>query len=115
MTPEGKIKHASLKFLKQRGIYCWNNPTGAVKIRGEWFHFGKAGSSDILGILPGGRMLCVEVKTRQGRVSPEQREFLNTIKKHGGLACVVHSVSELAEVLRREGIIDKGELIFRYP
>jgi hypothetical protein len=38
---------------------------------GQWLHFGRKGSADILDYLPGGRFLAVEVKAEHGRLSPE--------------------------------------------
>ncbi|MDR1904305.1 MAG: VRR-NUC domain-containing protein [Treponema sp.] len=103
-TPEGKIKAAILKYLKLRGIYAWNNPTGAFQVRpGEWMRFGKKGSSDILGLLPGGRFLAVECKAEYGRLSSEQREFLNDIAALGGLAVVARSFRDIDTALREAG------------
>jgi hypothetical protein len=81
MTPEGRVKAACLRYLEKRGILAWNNPSGAVRIAPDrWLHFGKKGSADILGLLPGGRFLAVECKAAHGRLSPEQRQFLEDIK-----------------------------------
>lgn len=114
MTPEGHIKIACQNYLERRGIFSWNNPSGAVRVASDrWLHFGKKGSSDILGCLPGGRFLAVEVKAPDGRLSPEQKEFLEKIRGLGGLALVVKSMRELDAALRREGYIDDGPL-FKY-
>jgi hypothetical protein len=106
LTPEGKIKSDILSYLEKQGIYCWNNPTGAVQVRpNQWYRFGKVGSSDIIGILPDGKFLAVEVKTRQGRLSPAQREFLKGITERGGLAVCVCSVGELHRELVKVGAV----------
>ena len=76
-TPEGRVKAGCLRYLEKQGITAWNNPSGAVEVRpGQWLHFDKKGSADILGCLPGGRFLAVEVKAPGGRLSPEQKQFL---------------------------------------
>ena len=111
MTPEGRIKAAVLRYLERRGFFAWNNPSGAVRVAPErWLHFGKKGSADILGCLPGGRFLAVEVKAPDGRLTPEQSGFLETIRGLGGVAVVVKSRRELDEALRREGYADDGPL-----
>ncbi|MDR0475639.1 MAG: VRR-NUC domain-containing protein [Treponema sp.] len=111
MTPEGRIKQSILRYLKRRGFYAWNNPSGAVRIAPDrWLSFGKKGSADILGCLPGGRFLAVEVKAQRGRLSPEQREFLEKIRSFGGVAIVAHSFRELDEALREAGYTDGMEL-----
>jgi hypothetical protein len=52
----------------------------------------------------------VEVKAPDGRLTPEQSEFLETIRGLGGVAVVVKSRRELDEALRREGYADDGPL-----
>jgi hypothetical protein len=110
-TPEGRIKAACLRYLERRGITAWNNPSGAVEVRpGQWLHFGRKGSADILGCLPGDRFLAVETKAERGWLAPEQRQFLETIRGLGGLTVVVRSFRELDGALRREGYADDGPL-----
>jgi hypothetical protein len=103
-TPENRVKAECLKYLKLRNIKAWSNPCGAVQIRpGKFMSFGLKGSSDILGVIPGGRFLAVEVKAPDGRVSPEQREFLADIKNMGGLAIVAKSFQDIDNALREAG------------
>ncbi|MDR0496749.1 MAG: VRR-NUC domain-containing protein [Treponema sp.] len=111
MTPESHIKTAILHYLERRGFMAWNNPSGAVRIAPKrWISFGKKGSSDIIGVLPDGRFLAVEVKAPHGRLSPEQAAFLEKVRGAGGMAVVVKSWRELDELLRREGYADDGPL-----
>jgi hypothetical protein len=60
------------------------------------------GVSDILGIYKG-RMLCLEVKTQKGRLSPEQKQFLEEMQALGAATACVRSVPEALTVL---GLID---------
>jgi hypothetical protein len=67
-------------------------------------HFGKVGSSDILGILPGGRFLAVECKAPEGgRLSPEQRQFLDEVRALGGLSLVAKGWKDIDSALREAG------------
>jgi hypothetical protein len=110
-TPEGKIKAACLRYLEKRKIKAWNNPSGAVEIRpGQWLHFGKTGSADILGCLPDGRFLAVEVKAPGGRLSLEQKQFLTDIRGLGGLALMVRNWKEIDNALREGGYVSDGPL-----
>jgi hypothetical protein len=112
-TPESLVLDDCLQYLEIRGIYHWRNNTGAVQVRpGEFVRFGKKGSSDILGILPGGRMLCVECKARGGRLSPEQKQFLADAGELGALALVVRGWWELDEALREAGYAMKDMPLF---
>jgi hypothetical protein len=104
-TPENRVKAGVMKYLKLRRIYCWSNPSGAVRIRpGKFMSFGKKGSADIIGLLPpDGKFLAVEVKSMTGRASPEQREFLEAIKQQGGVAVVATSYRDVEAALREAG------------
>jgi hypothetical protein len=103
-TPENRVKTEVLKYLKLRQIKAWSNPSGAVRIRpGKFMSFGLKGSADIVGCLPDGRFLAVEVKAEHGRLSPEQREFLEMIKRQGGLAIVAQSWKDIDQALREAG------------
>jgi hypothetical protein len=83
-TPENRVKTEVLKYLKLRRIKAWSNPSGAVRIRpGKFMSFGLKGGADILGRLPDGRFLAVECKAQNGRLSPEQRDFLADIQGPG--------------------------------
>jgi hypothetical protein len=111
MTPEGRVKAACLRYLEKRGILAWNNPSGCTRIAPDrWLHFGKKGSADILGCLPDGRFLAVEVKAARGQLSPEQRQFLADIKALGGVAVMVRGWKELDQALRVAGYISDGPL-----
>ena len=70
---------------------------------GRFMRFGKKGSSDIIGVLPGGRFLAVECKSQYGRLSPEQEQFHADIEKLGGFAIVAHNWRELDEALHKAG------------
>jgi hypothetical protein len=111
LTPDGQVKAEVLKYLKLRQIKAWSNPSGAVRIRPRKFmSFGLKGSSDILGLLPGGRFLAIECKAKGGRLSPEQREFLSDIKALGGMAVVAKSWTDIDQALREGGYISDGPL-----
>ncbi|MDR1933801.1 MAG: VRR-NUC domain-containing protein [Spirochaetales bacterium] len=104
-TPEGIVLAGCLKYLRMRGIYHWRNSVGAVRIRpGQFYRFGgPVGSSDILGVLPGGRLLAVEVKAPGGRLSPEQKQFFADIQALGGLTVVAKSYRDIDHALREAG------------
>ena len=111
MTPEGRIKNACLRYLEKRGFTAWNNPSGAVRIAPDrWLHFGKKGSADILGCLPGGRFLAVEVKAPGGKLTSEQHSFLDMVRGLGGFAVMVRSWRERDTALRSEGYAEDGPL-----
>ncbi|MBL8967690.1 MAG: VRR-NUC domain-containing protein [Spirochaetaceae bacterium] len=105
-TPEGEVLNACLEYLRLRRVYAWRNNSGAVKLRGaagardRFVRYGKPGSSDILGILDDGRFLAIECKAPRGKGPTEaQRDFLEDIRKRGGLAFVARSVEDMEREL----------------
>jgi hypothetical protein len=103
MTPEGAVVKACLEYLTLRGAFVWRNNSGALRNKkGRPVFFGKVGSSDILGVLPGGRFIAVECKAPNGRLSEPQLDFLTEIERMGGLAVIAKSVEDLEKALRRQ-------------
>jgi hypothetical protein len=64
-----------------------------------WTFTGLKGVSDILGVLEGGRLLAVECKAPQGKVTPDQEWFLAEVIRRGGLAGVVRCIADLEKLL----------------
>lgn len=108
---EKEIENSILEFLKYKGIISWkNNTTGIYDPNGKRFRskskYDRNGVSDILGILPDGRFLAIEVKrSSQARTRPSQRLFIEDINNNGGLAfvafsmdCVVNNLKEYLKI-----------------
>ncbi|OFZ03688.1 MAG: hypothetical protein A2X97_14095 [Bdellovibrionales bacterium GWA1_52_35] len=100
MTPERRIQKAIMAYLWAVGIFSWTNAsTGTFDPTRKVFRSNKdkykiKGTSDILGILPDGRLLAIEVKSETGRLTPEQKEFIGSINRRGGLAFMARSVDD---------------------
>lgn len=82
---KGFIRESAIKELTWRGHDIWKNNNLAVK--GRKF-IGRLGVSDVIGITKDGRWVACEIKTLNDRLSPDQIDFLNDVKKAGGLAYV---------------------------
>jgi VRR-NUC domain. len=89
---EAVIQGEILEYLRLRGVFAWRNNTGAAKIGGRFVRFGYPGAPDIIGILPGGRFLGIEVKTPAGTVSEKQDTFRDEAASSGGLVFTAYSV-----------------------
>ena len=104
--PEAIIQNQIMSYLKFKGIFAWQNKsTGTYDAKakrfrkpGLWF---LRGTADILGCLPGGRILCIEVKTKRGTLTPEQKSFLQEIRLRGGLSVVARSVTDVELALKQ--------------
>jgi hypothetical protein len=105
---ESEVQRQILRYLTTARIFHWRANTGAMKGeyngRKRFVRFGSPGVSDILGILPGGRFLAIEVKRpRLGRLTADQAAFQANVRTAGGLAVCVCSVEELRIELRAAG------------
>lgn len=95
--PESLIENAILRYLNMQGIYCWKNKTQGTYDPVKKIYRAntvKKGVADILGILPNGRFLAIEVKTKKGQLTVHQKDFLRQVSKNGGLAFVARSVDD---------------------
>lgn len=103
LTPEKQTENQILNYLKLRGIFCWKNQSvgiydakrGVYRKSSNQHHI--KGTSDILGILPSGHFLAIEVKNEKGYASPEQKEFIRMINHHGGIAFVARSLQDVVD------------------
>jgi hypothetical protein len=66
--------------------------------------YGTRGAADVLGILPDGKFLALEIKTGSGRLSRAQAEFIAAVNCRHGVALVVRDrVDDLETQLLRLG------------
>lgn len=105
---ESDVQRLILGWLLTQGIFAWrnqsqgtydaavgryraNNQVGALK-----------GVPDILGILRDGRLLAIEVKAANGRVSPEQAAWIERANHLGAVAFVARYLDDVKkELLKR--------------
>jgi len=75
--------------------------TGArMKARGMW-----PGVADLAFALPGGKAAFLELKSPQGRLSPEQRAFQDTCERAGVPYATANSLAAAESVLRLWGAL----------
>jgi hypothetical protein len=104
---ESTIQKQIRLAVSQGGATVFRNNTGQLPDRfGRMVQFGLCkGSSDLIGwrsivVTPemvGKRLalfLALEVKTASGPIRPEQKIFIDNVRKAGGLAGVVRSVDD---------------------
>lgn len=91
----------------------WRNNSGAYIKDGFFVRYGVAspGGSDLIGFTPVkitmrhvGHTLSVftaiEVKTKTGRPTLEQQNFLDVVRRAGGIAGIARSVAEAQAIIR---------------
>ncbi|MDR0759924.1 MAG: VRR-NUC domain-containing protein [Treponema sp.] len=103
MTPENAVIKECLEYLNLKGIFAWRNQTGALASSDgkRFIRFGKVGSADIIGILPGGRFIAVECKAPNGRLSDYQLAFLTDVEHMGGVAVIARSSEDIEKALKK--------------
>ena len=79
------------EYLKKAGIWHFKHWSGKYSM---------LGISDLLGVLPDGRFLAIEVKTKGKKASKDQREFLDAINRNNGVGIVVDSLEDLIEKMK---------------
>ncbi len=108
--PEALIRNAILDLLRMWRIKAWIFDSVGIwsKERGCYLKRGgkhaTRGLPDIHGIVPGGRFFAIEVKTKTGRVSPEQKQQIEEITAAGGIAFIARSLKDVEDRKRELGV-----------
>ena len=99
---EGHIQdEIRLALSDEPGLVLWRNNVGIADQRGARVRYGLAvGSADLIGCL-NGRFVALEVKTSTGRATPEQRLWLDLVRRHGGFAAIVRSTDDARAAIAR--------------
>lgn len=101
---EKEIENLILDYLSYRPGYFWKNQSVGIydptkrRFRKSNNRHHVLGVSDILGVRSDGQFVAIEVKTKKGRLSENQKAYLQKIKEHGGLAFVARSVEDVKEM-----------------
>ena len=105
MKPEFQVEAQILAYLRSINIWCWKNPTSGFfdtkinRFRKHSSPYAINGVGDILGILPNGRFLSIEVKSDKGKLSEHQKVFIEKINSNNGLAIIARSVEDVKKCL----------------
>lgn len=129
MLNESQLQKQVLVSCSGDGVRLWHNPsgsayrgkvtrhgTGVIISHASLIKFGLCtGSSDLIGFktieitpdLVGQKIAvfaAIELKREKGGVvSQEQKNFIEMILEHGGIAGIAKSIEEVKSLLKREG------------
>lgn len=83
------------------GLILWRNNVGMRQIGNRTIQYGLGkGSPDLVGLLvPEGTFAAIETKSATGRLTPEQRLFLDLVRRSGGVAIEARSVDDVRAAL----------------
>lgn len=127
MNQETLIQRAIMLKLSEADCIVWRNNTAGAYVgkvlhkAGDQVTLGNAhlvqfglckGSADLIGITPVtitqdmvgstvGAFTAIEVKTKTGRASPEQLQFIEAVRAAGGIAGLARSPADALELLPR--------------
>jgi hypothetical protein len=104
---ENSVIRTVEQYLDLKQIPYWRMNSGGLKDEhGRLVRFGAKGMSDFYAIGPSGISIWIECKRPiGGRLSILQKEFLDIIRKHGGIGIVVNSFESLEKQLIDLGVI----------
>lgn len=107
---EAQIEHQILSFLESKRIFAWKNPTsGYFDAKRKIFkkqksRFAINGVSDIIA-LHKSQAIFIEVKSKAGKESIEQKRFRENVENSGNIAFVAKSVEDVYRYLNDNGIL----------
>ena len=83
----------------------FRNNSGSYMKDGYFIRYGvgQPGGSDLIGWTTRNGIAvftAIEVKTATGRVSPEQENFINVVRRAGGIAGIARSVEDARRIIR---------------
>ena len=104
---EAKIQTQIVQYLQSLGIWFCSIPNEAagsgpsVKIRmSNLIAMGlRSGAPDLLAFLPGGRLLCLEIKATNGTQSQTQKDFQSRLENLGFEYYIVRSVEDVEKII----------------
>lgn len=104
-VPEKVIQKQILQFLTAHKIFVFRiNTTGVFDPVRQVFRplsgFSLKGVADILGLLPNGKFIAIEVKTATGRQSMEQKMFEQAVIKNNGIYILARDVDDVRCLVR---------------
>lgn len=101
MTTESLIQNQIRVAISQAGHMIFRANVGKVRTSdGRVFDTGlPKGFPDLFGFRPDGRIFFIEVKNETGKVRPEQKIFIEQMRKRGALAGVARSVEDAMRIV----------------
>lgn len=107
MTPERQVQNAICQYLSlKKNIIFWVNKTQGTfdpirkTFRSNKDPYFRKGISDICGVFTKtGRAFFIEVKSKKGRLSPEQRDFIEDMSNSNAIAFVARSIEDVERCL----------------
>ena len=95
---ESEIQKQILSWLEFSGIEAWRQNSGKGKHN---MYLAPAGTPDIIGYMPDGRFIGIEVKQPTEQQTDNQVEWMEKAIKAGCVVFVAHSLDEAIREIER--------------
>ena len=93
---EADIKRAIELYLKAQGCLVIPYRTTGIRTKDRgWIPARRKGIADLLGLTREGKFFAIEVKVPGGRATPEQEQFLESVRSFGCKAFVATSIQDV--------------------
>ena len=98
---EAVITRQIRQYLKIAGILHWKQHQGLGST---------PGIPDIIGCLPDGRMLAIEVKRPNGKLSPHQVKWTRWLTDNGAMVIIARDLADVINAIEANGQIKQRGL-----
>lgn len=103
---ESNIVKACIECLQWHGFIVLRNNSGFLILQDgnnkkRAVKLGLKGSSDIIACSPNGRFVAIECKTKNGKLTEDQKRFLDEVQKKGGITAVVRSIDDVLSFIEK--------------
>lgn len=101
---EHSIQGSIIQYLKLSGFKVWRVNSGRTfqEYKGSTrvIAYGEKGMPDVMAIKRGYPLVCIECKSKTGKATDIQNEWLEDAKQHGAIALVANDIDQVIEALK---------------
>lgn len=99
---EKDIQKQVMDFLRLKGFLVVKFPSvGIYKQKtNSYIPQSRRGISDLLACSPKGRFIAIEIKCGKNKVSQEQQDFIDEVKKKNGFAFTAYSLDDVINTIK---------------
>ena len=98
--PEGRLQKEVLEYMETTGLMYWRQNSGTMFVAGRCIKLGVKGSPDIVALHPKtGQYVGIELKAFKGKLTDDQEDFCERLRKTGAQYHVARSLDEVKTIV----------------
>lgn len=102
---EKYLQSQVMAWLTNHGFWFRRVPVQGVRgSKGARMKNPMAGMPDLIGLLPGGRLFAIELKTAEGTLSPIQEKTIAELEAKGALVIIARNLDDVSSLLLRQSV-----------